>query len=76
MAKKPESLKMKIRLSNKFYKRNAIEETIEAFRGSCECRIASDSFEIDIISEQGNEKEIANEFCNFVLGITKDRMLF
>ena len=67
---------MKIKLSNKFYKRNAIEEAINVFRDSCKCRIASDSFEIDIISEQGNENELADEFCNFVLGVTKDKMLF
>lgn len=67
---------MKIRLSNKFYKRNAIEEAINAFRDYCDCKISDNSFEVEIKSGNANEQEIADEFCNFVLGITKDKMLF
>ena len=65
--------KMKIKLNNKFYRKEAIEQTIEEFKEVCDCRIIDDSFAVEIGSE---EDKIANEFYNFVLGITKDNTLF
>lgn len=67
---------MRIKLNNKFYKKEAIEKAIKAFKGVCECKLLDDSFEIEITSNSGDEQKIDNEFCNFVLGITKDNMLF
>jgi hypothetical protein len=78
MKKKKKLLKkkMRINLSNKFYKKEAIEATMKAFENACKCKIINGSFEIEIVSALGNEYEISNEFCNFVLGVTKDEMLF
>ncbi|MBN2112446.1 HxsD-like protein [Candidatus Woesearchaeota archaeon] len=65
--------KMKINLNNKFYKKEAIEKAIAAFKEVCPCRIINCSFEVEINAE---DDAVADEFCNFVLGITKDSMLF
>jgi len=68
---------MRIRLSNKFYKREALEEAAEAFKEVCSCRISSDDFELELFPKiEGEEQRLKDEFCNFVLGITKDKMLF
>ena len=67
---------MRIRLSNKFYTKEAIEKSIEAFRDVCECNFVDDSFEIELIPKAGNDSELGLEFCNFVLGVTKDSLLF
>ena len=67
---------MRINLNNKFYRKEAIEETLNAFKDICESKIINDSFEIEIIPKTGTELDISREFCNFVLGVTKDRMLF
>lgn len=64
---------MKIKLNNNFYKKEAIEQAIEAFKEVCSCQIINDSFEIELNSNEGTATD---EFCNFVLGITKDKMLF
>jgi len=67
---------MKISLSNKFYKKEAIEKAIGKFGGVCDCRILNDNFELELVPKIGSSKDIGMEFCNFVLGITKDEMLF
>jgi hypothetical protein len=68
------ALKMKINLNNNFYAREAIEEAVSAFSEVCDCRILDDSFAIEIRSGSGDELTIAGEFCNFVLGITKENL--
>jgi len=75
-AKKKAQKKMRIHLNNQFYKKEAIKNTIELFNDICGCKIIDDSFEIELNSNPENEQRIAGEFCNFVLGITKDKMLF
>lgn len=67
---------MKINLSNKFYKKEAIKIAIESFKDVCDCKIIDDSFEIELSSANGEETKIRDEFYNFVLGITKDKLLF
>lgn len=67
---------MKVRLNNKFYKREAIEKAAGAFKEVCDCRVLNESFDVEIIQKTGQEGQIVDEFCNFVLGITKDDMLF
>ncbi len=68
--------KMKIKINNKFYKKEAIEETIEKFKDISSCKFIDDSFELELIPNIGSELDMGKEFCNFVLGITKDNMLF
>lgn len=65
--------KMKIKLNNKFYKKEAIIETIKKFEEIADCKIINNSFEVQIESD---DSAVFNEFCNFVLGFTKDKMLF
>jgi hypothetical protein len=68
---------MKIRLSNKFYKREALDEAAEAFKEVCSCRIISEDFDLELLPKiEGDDSRLRDEFCNFVLGITKDKMLF
>ncbi len=67
---------MKIKLCNKFYKKEAISESIKNFEEVCECEILNDDFEIEIIPKIDDEARLKGEFCNFVLGVTKDNMLF
>ncbi len=67
---------MRIKLNNKFYKKEAIEAAIDSFKDICDSKILDDSFEIEITPKIGTESDISLEFCNFVLGVTKDNMMF
>ena len=73
---------MIVNLSSKFYKKEAIEKAASVFKDLCECKINGSSespFEIEFLSHSGqkeNLQQIADEFCNFVLGVTKDELLF
>lgn len=69
-------MKMKIILNSNFYKKEAIEEAISAFSEICSCKILNDSFEIELTPETAPSEELEGEFCNFVLGIAKDNMMF
>lgn len=69
--------KMRVKLSNKFYKKEALNEAIESFKDVCECQILNDAFEIELTPKADfSHPDLGMEFCNFVLGITKDKMLF
>ena len=68
--------KITIKLSNKFYKKESIEDAIGAFNKVCECTILDDSFLVEITPKIEPEDYIELEFANFVLGVTKEKMLF
>ena len=68
--------KMKIKLNNKFYKKEAIDEAINSFRGVCQFRVINDSFEIEVKSKGSNAENIELEFLNFALGFMKEKLLF
>jgi hypothetical protein len=67
---------MKVRLSNKFYTKEAVEDAMRSFSELCDAKIVDDSYEVELIPRGDMECDIAGEFCNFVLGVVKDRQLF
>jgi len=69
-------VKMKIKLNNKFYTKEAIDAAINAFRNVCICKLIDDSFELELNISENLEEPIAEEFCNFVLGTVKEKLTF
>ena len=63
---------MKIKLSNTFYTKQAVEAAVSAFSKICSCRIIDSSFTVEIEAGTEDEEEIAGEFCNFALGAAKE----
>ena len=64
---------MRIKLNNKFYKKSAVAEAIIVFKDTCNMQLINESFEIELDTE---DKKISGEFCNYVLGLTRDENLF
>ena len=59
-------------LNNKFYDKEAIEEALKDFAEVCTGKIISQKFEIELKSDIENIEE---EFCNYVLGLMKNKGL-
>jgi len=57
-----------VRLNNKFYDLEVVREAVRDFRKICKARIISDEILIEI-----TPKKIEDEFCNYVLGLMKNR---
>ena len=55
----------KMRLSNKFYDRESIEQAIEDYSGICRIQILDDAFTLAVPEDCA----VCKEFCNYVLGI-------
>tara|TARA_Y100000294_G_C8566529_1_gene341091 strand:- start:2868 stop:3077 length:210 start_codon:yes stop_codon:yes gene_type:complete len=66
--------KIKIKLSNKFYDKDAIKEALSDFAGVCQGRILNDSIEVELEPKEPVEN-LEGEFCNYVLGLTKDKLI-
>lgn len=66
--------KIRIRLSSKFYKKEAVEEALRDFNEVCKGKIISNEIEVEL--EPKEDIENLNEaFCNYVLGLMKNKTL-
>ena len=65
---------VKISLNNKFYEKSAVKEAIADFKEVCNAKIIDDSIEVEIDPKEKIEN-IEEEFCNYVLGLMKNKTL-
>jgi hypothetical protein len=65
---------MKIKLNNRFYDRTAVEEALRDFKKVCEGRILNDKIEIELEPKEKLDC-LEEEFCNYVLGLMKNKSL-
>ncbi len=65
---------MIIKLNNRFYRKEAIEEAIDDFKTVCDGKIISDEIEVDLDPKE-NVKNLRGEFCNYVFGLMKNRKI-
>ncbi|MGM5483868.1 MAG: HxsD-like protein [Nanobdellota archaeon] len=63
---------MIIKLNNKFYSKEIIEEALRDFDELIEGKIINESFEIKIV-EKKEIPFLKEEFCNYVLGLMKNK---
>ncbi|MAG50268.1 hypothetical protein CL621_01345 [archaeon] len=69
--------KIAFSLNEKFYKKEAIKESLKDFKEVCEGKIERDeqgNFKIILIPKEETEK-LKEEFCNYVLGLMKNELL-
>lgn len=66
---------MKIFLNNRLYSMEAVKEAAEDFNEICECDIISDKIEIELVPKTDVSEPVDKEFCNYVLGLMKNREL-
>lgn len=60
------------KLNPKFYNKNIILETTEAFKKVCSAEFNEETFEICLKPRQECDlKELSLEFCNYCLGLMK-----
>ena len=77
MAKK-QKRKDKIVLKKSFYNLDTVKEALDDFKGVCEGKIIAKKNNIEVFLEAKNknlEKSLNNEFCNYVLGLMKNKAL-
>ena len=64
---------IKIFLSNKFYDKEAISDSISDFKEICEGKILNSDFEIQLIPKTKIDMSLKEEFSNYVLGLMKNK---
>lgn len=64
---------MRIKLNNKFYKKQIIKEALNDFKEVCEGEILNDSIEVELKPKE-NVERLEEEFCNYVLGLMKNKV--
>lgn len=65
---------MILRLNNKFYNKEAVKEALKDFKDICKGKILNDKMEIELKPE-GVARKLEEEFCNYVLGLMKNKNL-
>ena len=65
---------MKIRLNRGFYNKDTIKEALNDFKNVCKGRILNNSIEIELESKE-EVPHLEEEFCNYVLGLMKNKTL-
>jgi len=67
-----------ISLNKKFYDTKAVKESLADFKEVCEGKIKEDKYAINIVLKP-KEKDMLSvlgyEFCNYALGLMKNKML-
>lgn len=66
--------KMKIKLNNKFYNKGIVEEVLNDFKEVCNGKIVNNEIEIELEPKE-DIKELKEEFCNYVLGLMKNKII-
>jgi hypothetical protein len=69
-----EKRKIRIKLSNKFYRKEAVEEALRDFNEVCKGKIISNEIEVELEPEE-NIENLKEAFCNYVLGLMKNKTL-
>ena len=62
--------KMKIKLNKKFYNKKAVKEALDKFKGVCAGEIINNDMMIEL---EEDDKDLEKEFCNYVLGLMKNK---
>jgi len=65
---------MRIKLNNKFYTKEAVEEALKDFGEVCKGKILNDDMEIELTPTKEVE-HLGEEFSNYVLGLMKNKNL-
>jgi hypothetical protein len=63
---------MKIKLNKRFYDEKAIREALNDFKEVCNGKILNDKIEIELEPKE-DIKVLKEEFCNYVLGLMKNK---
>lgn len=66
--------KMKIKLNNKFYNKEAVEGALDDFKEVCQGRILNEKIEVELEPKEETEN-LQEEFCNYVLGLMKNNVM-
>ena len=62
-------------LNKQFYSIDAIKEAITDFEEICIGRIIDDTITVELEPKQETYTQLKGEFCNYVLGLMKNKML-
>lgn len=65
---------MRVKLNNKFYNKESVEEALNDFKGVCKGRMLNGDIEVELEPKE-KVKMLKEEFCNYVLGLMKNKML-
>ena len=65
---------MKIKLNKDFYNKGAIEEAMDDFKEVCKGKIINEDIEIELQPKE-KTKNLKQEFCNYVLGLMKNKTM-
>ena len=65
---------MKLKLNSNFYNKEAIIEALNDFKDVCEGKILNGDMEIELQPKEEN-KNLKQEFCNYVLGLMKNKIM-
>lgn len=66
--------KKMLKLNKKLYNKEAVKEAINEFSRICEGRIVNDKIEV-ILKPKKKTEHLEEEFCNYVLGLMKNKTL-
>ena len=75
---KKQKRKDKIVFKKSFYNLNSIKEALQDFKDVCEGRLIKKKNNIEVILKAKNkefENNLDKEFCNYVLGLMKNKAL-
>ncbi|MBO06188.1 MAG: HxsD-like protein [Candidatus Woesearchaeota archaeon] len=65
---------IKIRLNNKFYDKETIKTALDDFKEACDGKILNDEIEVKLEPKEAIN-DLEGEFCNYVLGLIKNRQV-
>lgn len=65
---------MRIKLNKKFYNKEIVKEALDDFKKVCEGKILNDNIEVELEPKE-NVEMLREEFCNYVLGLMKNKVL-
>ncbi len=65
---------MKIKLNNEFYNKGIVKEALKDFKGVCEGKILNNNIEVELKPKE-EIKYLKEEFCNYVLGLMKNKSI-
>ena len=65
---------MKIKLNRHFYKKEIIEEALLDFQEACEGKIINEDMEVELRPKE-IIPDLEGKFCNYVLGLMKNKNL-
>lgn len=65
---------MKIKLNNKFYSKDAVKNALKDFEEACDGKILNNEMEVEL-KPKGKVENLQEEFCNYVLGLMKNKTM-